>query len=279
MQNNPDGTITLIPAEGQIVEAGTPIIAVNMNNMEDGIEAAHNSIDVHKTEDDASTAKKGHVQLTDSVTSTSVTTAATPKNVKAAYDLAAAAIPKSLATAANDFLVASGAGAWVKKTLTEVKTLLGLKSAAYTESSAYATAAQGAKADNAIPNTRKVNNKALSADISLTASDVGAAAANPSLIGVPSSRTLALSDAGAVLSCNNSSAITISIPLNSSVAFPIGTEIAIIRQTTSDVSISPASGVTLNSDGGKRKIKAQYNSAAIKKISTDTWILVGNLAV
>ena len=37
---------------------------------------------------DATTSAKGVVQLTDSVTSTSTTTAATPKNVKAAYDLA-----------------------------------------------------------------------------------------------------------------------------------------------------------------------------------------------
>ena len=43
----------------------------------------------------------------------------------------------SLATAANDFLVASGSGAFVKKTLAEVKTILGLGSAAFTESWAY----------------------------------------------------------------------------------------------------------------------------------------------
>jgi len=49
----------------------------------------------------------------------------------------------SLATAINDFLVASGAGAFVKKTLAEVKTILGLGSAAYTESSDYAIAAKG----------------------------------------------------------------------------------------------------------------------------------------
>lgn len=37
----------------------------------------------------------------------------------------------------------------------------------------FATAAQGTKADNAVPNTRKVNNKALSTDIKLEPSDVG----------------------------------------------------------------------------------------------------------
>jgi hypothetical protein len=58
-------------------------------------------------------------------------------------------IRKSLATAVNDFIVASGAGVFVKKTLAEIKTILGLGSAAYTASTAYATAAQGTKADNA----------------------------------------------------------------------------------------------------------------------------------
>jgi hypothetical protein len=34
LQNNADGTVTLIPAEGQIIEPGTSINAVNMNNIE-----------------------------------------------------------------------------------------------------------------------------------------------------------------------------------------------------------------------------------------------------
>ena len=40
----------------------------------------------------------------------------------------------------------------------------------------FATAAQGKKADTAVPNTRKINGKALSGDIVLTAADVGALA-------------------------------------------------------------------------------------------------------
>jgi hypothetical protein len=32
--NNPDGTVTLTPAEGNIITQGTPIIADNMNNLE-----------------------------------------------------------------------------------------------------------------------------------------------------------------------------------------------------------------------------------------------------
>lgn len=41
---NPDGTITLVPAEGNIIEPGTPIIAENMNKIEQGIEDAHSAI-------------------------------------------------------------------------------------------------------------------------------------------------------------------------------------------------------------------------------------------
>ena len=52
-------------------------------------------------------------------------------------------VAHSLATAANDFLVASGSGTFAKKTLAEVKTILGLGSAAYTSSGDYAPAAKG----------------------------------------------------------------------------------------------------------------------------------------
>jgi hypothetical protein len=40
MQDNGDGTMTLIPAEGNIAETGTPLTAANLNHMEAGISAA-----------------------------------------------------------------------------------------------------------------------------------------------------------------------------------------------------------------------------------------------
>jgi hypothetical protein len=40
MQDNGDGTITLVPAEGNIAETGTPLTAANLNHMEAGIQAA-----------------------------------------------------------------------------------------------------------------------------------------------------------------------------------------------------------------------------------------------
>jgi len=66
-------------------------------------------------------------------------------------------------------------------------------------------------------------------------------------------------------------------PFNSNVDFPIGTEIAILRLGTGAVSVAPAGGVTLVSDTNKRKIKTQYTGAALRKLSANNWILVGNL--
>lgn len=52
-----------------------------------------------------STTQKGIVQLTDSISSTSTTTAATPNSVKTAYDLANSALPKSGGTMTGNLIL------------------------------------------------------------------------------------------------------------------------------------------------------------------------------
>jgi hypothetical protein len=56
----------------------------------------------------ATTSNAGAVQLTDSTSSTSTSTAATPNSVKTAYDLAAAALPKSGGTMTGAITFAAG---------------------------------------------------------------------------------------------------------------------------------------------------------------------------
>lgn len=58
---------------------------------------------------DATTSVKGAVQLTDSTSSTSTTTAATPNSVKSAYDLANGAVAKSIVDAKGDLIAATAA--------------------------------------------------------------------------------------------------------------------------------------------------------------------------
>lgn len=60
---------------------------------------------------DGTTAQKGAVQLENSTSSTSTTTAAVPASVKSAYDLAAAAVPKSTVTTNGDLIYGTGSGA------------------------------------------------------------------------------------------------------------------------------------------------------------------------
>ena len=57
---------------------------------------------------DGTTAQKGAVQLENSTSSTSTTTAAVPASVKSAYDLATAAIPKSTVTTNGDLIYGTG---------------------------------------------------------------------------------------------------------------------------------------------------------------------------
>lgn len=58
---------------------------------------------------DATTSVKGAVQLTDSTSSTSTTTAATPNSVKTAFDLADGAVAKSIVDAKGDLIAATAA--------------------------------------------------------------------------------------------------------------------------------------------------------------------------
>ena len=94
---------------------------------------------------------------------------------------------------------------------------------------------------------------------------------------VTTSSTLALTDAGDFLKCTNETAITITIPTNTAVAFTVGTEIIITQYGAGTVTIAHDTGVNMNSLDSNDQIAGQYGSATLKKIGTDEWILVGAL--
>ena len=89
--------------------------------------------------------------------------------------------------------------------------------------------------------------------------------------------TVVLADDGKLITCDNASAIALTIPPNSSVAFGIGTQINIMQLGAGQVTITAGAGVTLRSAGTKVKTNGQYSVATCVKIATDTWVLVGNL--
>ena len=89
--------------------------------------------------------------------------------------------------------------------------------------------------------------------------------------------TLVLTDAGKVIEINSGSSENVTIPPNSSVAFPTGTQIVVVRLGAGAVVIVEGSGVTTRSDGDKNKIKSQYSSCVLIKHETNEWYILGNL--
>jgi hypothetical protein len=89
--------------------------------------------------------------------------------------------------------------------------------------------------------------------------------------------TLALTDQGKILPFSTSSTGTVTVPLNSSVAFPTGSFVNFIQSGTGPILITGASGVSVQSENAKLKLKGQYAVAGVVKTDTDTWVAFGNL--
>jgi hypothetical protein len=91
------------------------------------------------------------------------------------------------------------------------------------------------------------------------------------------SYTLALTDDGDLVEMNVGSANTLTIPPNSSVAFPVGTTIVVLQTNTGQTTLTAGAGVTVNGTPGL-KLRAQWSSATLIKRDTDSWIAMGDLS-
>lgn len=85
-------------------------------------------------------------------------------------------------------------------------------------------------------------------------------------------------DAGKVVTLTNGSAITVTVPTNASVAFPIGTQITFAQTGAGQVTFAGAVGVTLNAADSALKLRAQYSSGTLIKTATNAWLLIGDIA-
>ena len=93
--------------------------------------------------------------------------------------------------------------------------------------------------------------------------------------------TFVLADHGKYVTASNASAQTYTIPLNSSVAFPVGCNIDLIQIGAGQVTVQGAGGVTVYSTGATAatpKARVQYSAITLKKIATDTWHAIGDIA-
>ena len=100
-------------------------------------------------------------------------------------------------------------------------------------------------------------------------------------VDVSASKTLALTDAGTRQRVVATSAITITVPPDSTVAWSDDTEIEILQIGAGLATIAPGTGVTLSSEGPattSRTMSAQYTGAALVRTGSNAWVLIGALA-
>lgn len=90
--------------------------------------------------------------------------------------------------------------------------------------------------------------------------------------------TLALTDAGNICEFTNASAVTVTVPPNSSVAFPIGTQVDVMAGGAGKVTFAQGLGVTIKSVNSNKALSAQEAAATLVKMATDTWRLAGSIA-
>lgn len=92
------------------------------------------------------------------------------------------------------------------------------------------------------------------------------------------SYTLVLADSGKVVETNNASANTLTVPPNSSVAFPVGVQVTVLQTGAGQTTIAAGAGVTINSKDGNLKVTGQWSAVTLLKRATDTWVAIGDLS-
>ena len=93
--------------------------------------------------------------------------------------------------------------------------------------------------------------------------------------------TLVLADNGKFITSSNTSAITVTIPPNSSVAYATGAQVNIIQKGAGQVTFAQGAGVTIRSTGATATapaLRAQYSSATCIYEGSDIWYVVGDIA-
>jgi hypothetical protein len=90
--------------------------------------------------------------------------------------------------------------------------------------------------------------------------------------------TLTLGDMGRRVELNNAAAITVTIPPNASVAFPIGVPIELVQMGAGKATFVAGAGVTVRSVNGNLSLPGQYAGAVLRKRAADEWVLIGSLA-
>ena len=87
---------------------------------------------------------------------------------------------------------------------------------------------------------------------------------------------LALVDSGEVVEFSTVDRVTVTVPLNSAVQFPVGTVILICQYGRGQVAVTPAAGVTIRTASSLTS-RAQFSELSLRKRGTNEWVVSGDL--
>ena len=111
-----------------------------------------------------------------------------------------------------------------------------------------------------------------SADVKMTTGDMSRVGLE--IVSVTASRAFTIGDAGRMLVVDSATDVQMTVPTNATTAFPVGTVIFLFGKGAGAVTLVAAGGVTLSAAALSF---TQNKSAAITKIATDAWVVVGAL--
>jgi hypothetical protein len=121
--------------------------------------------------------------------------------------------------------------------------------------------------------------------VTVSSSGVAFSDGTQTLEGVPSrtviiqqtsSYTLTGIERDDLIEMSSTSAITLTIPTDSTFNFPVGTSIDVLQTNTGQVTIAGAGGVTVNATPGL-KLRTRWSSATLFKRAANTWVVYGDL--
>ena len=87
----------------------------------------------------------------------------------------------------------------------------------------------------------------------------------------------ALTERDNMIEFGSGSAMTLTIPADSTLNFPIGTSLDILQTSSGQVTVAGAGGVTVNATPGL-KLRGQWSGATLFKRAANTWVVYGDLS-
>jgi hypothetical protein len=245
-----------------------------------GLSNVDNTTDANKP---VSTATQTALDLKASLASPALTGVPTAPTASAGTSTTQVATTSFVGTAVSNLVASSPAAL---DTLNELATALG-NDASFSTTVTNSLALKAPLASPTFTGTNTV--AALTASGLITASASGVAftdgtqtkegiASRTPIIQKTAAYTLsALTERDSLIEVSSATGVTITIPTNTAVAYPIGTSIDILQTGAGQVTIAAVDGtVTVNATPGL-KLRTTWSSATLFKRAANTWVVFGDL--